>query len=65
MHAIVFERPGEPLVVQDVPVPEIGADDVLLEVKASGVCYTDLRLIDGGDRGEGGAGSFRGMSRWV
>ena len=54
MHAIVFERPGKPLVVQDVPVPEIGADDVLLEVKASGVCYTDLRLIDGGDRGEGG-----------
>lgn len=54
MRAIVFERSGEPLAVQDVPTPEIGADDVLLEVKASGVCYTDLRLIDGGDRGERG-----------
>jgi len=52
MRAAVLERRGEPLAVRDVAVPEIGVGEVLVAVKASGVCYTDLRLIDGPDRAE-------------
>lgn len=34
--------------VRDVPVPVIGHDDVLLEVKAAGVCGSDISFDDGG-----------------
>jgi len=34
------------LSLQDVGVPEIGADDVLVEVKAAAVCGTDLHIWD-------------------
>ncbi len=34
--------------LRDVPVPEIGDDDVLLEVKATGVCGSDIAFDDGG-----------------
>ncbi len=34
--------------LRDVPVPEIGDDDVLLEVKAAGVCGSDIAFDDGG-----------------
>lgn len=33
--------------VREVPVPEIGPDEVLVAVRAAGVCLTDLHLIDG------------------
>ena len=34
--------------IRDVPVPEIGDDDILLEVKAAGVCGSDIAFDDGG-----------------
>lgn len=34
--------------LRDVPIPEIGDDDVLLEVKAAGVCGSDIAFDDGG-----------------
>jgi D-arabinose 1-dehydrogenase-like Zn-dependent alcohol dehydrogenase len=46
MRAAVFDGQAPPLTIEDVPVPEIGPDEVLVEIKASGVCFTDLRLID-------------------
>ena len=52
MRAAVWERPGEPLALRDRPIPEIGPNDVLVEVKASGVCFTDLRVIDGRPEGD-------------
>src|SRR4029077_19438709 len=45
--AAVLVRVGEPLVIQDVPVPEIGPDEVLIETHACGVCRTDLHIQDG------------------
>jgi D-arabinose 1-dehydrogenase-like Zn-dependent alcohol dehydrogenase len=51
MRAAVWERPGAGLALRDRPIPEIGPDDVLVEVKASGVCFTDLRVIDGRPEG--------------
>lgn len=42
MHAY-----NQPLVLEDVPVPDIAADEVLLKVTAAGMCRTDVQLIDG------------------
>ncbi len=47
MRAMVLERPGQPLVLRDLPVPETGPGHVLLRVHACGVCRTDLHIIDG------------------
>ncbi|MGV9674334.1 zinc-binding dehydrogenase [Nocardia sp. NPDC003482] len=35
------------LEVEEVPVPEPGADHVLIKVEAAGVCLSDVHLIDG------------------
>ena len=32
---------------EEVPMPEIGCDDVLIKVKAAGLCGTDLEVYDG------------------
>lgn len=47
MRAMVLRSPGEPLVAEDLPVPEPGAGQVLVEIAACGVCRTDLHVIDG------------------
>lgn len=47
MRAMVLERPGQPLVLRDLPVPEPGPGHVLLRVHACGVCRTDLHIVDG------------------
>jgi threonine dehydrogenase-like Zn-dependent dehydrogenase len=33
--------------LRDVVVPEIGEDDILLEVKAAGICGSDIGFYDG------------------
>ncbi len=47
MRAMVLERPGGPLKPRQRPVPEPGPGQILLRVKACGVCRTDLHLVDG------------------
>lgn len=37
----------QPLRLEEVPVPEIAADEVLLKVGAAGMCRTDVQLMDG------------------
>jgi S-(hydroxymethyl)glutathione dehydrogenase/alcohol dehydrogenase len=44
--AIAYEV-GQPLVLEDLPVPDVGPRDVLVRVTASGICHTDLNVIDG------------------
>jgi 2-desacetyl-2-hydroxyethyl bacteriochlorophyllide A dehydrogenase len=46
MKAVVVQRPGE-VRVENVPAPEIGPKDVLIEVGACGICGTDIHIIDG------------------
>jgi propanol-preferring alcohol dehydrogenase len=46
MRAAVAEQLAAPLVLKDLPVPQAGPGEVILNVKACGVCYTDLRIID-------------------
>jgi (R,R)-butanediol dehydrogenase/meso-butanediol dehydrogenase/diacetyl reductase len=40
----VYERPGE-LTVEDRPVPDVGPDDVLLEVSHCGICGSDIHFV--------------------
>jgi propanol-preferring alcohol dehydrogenase len=47
MRAMVLEKAGEPLRLQERAVPEPGPDQVLLRVRACGVCRTDLHVVDG------------------
>jgi propanol-preferring alcohol dehydrogenase len=47
MQAAVLDRPGEPLQLRDVPLPEPDDGEVLLRVRACGVCRTDLHIVDG------------------
>ncbi|HEY7196361.1 MAG TPA: zinc-dependent alcohol dehydrogenase family protein [Gaiellaceae bacterium] len=44
---MVLDAPGTPLRPAEVPDPEPGAGQVLLRVRACGVCRTDLHVVDG------------------
>jgi propanol-preferring alcohol dehydrogenase len=44
---MVLERPGRPLLLQELPVPEPGPGQVLLRIRACGVCRTDLHIVAG------------------
>jgi propanol-preferring alcohol dehydrogenase len=47
MRAMVLDRPRQPLRTADLPEPDPGPGQVLLRVRACGVCRTDLHLLDG------------------
>lgn len=47
MKAAVVHKFGDPLVVEDVPIPEVGPGQILMKVAASGVCHTDLHAACG------------------
>ena len=44
MRALVKTGPRPGLELADVPVPEIGINDVLIRVKRTGICGTDLHI---------------------
>ena len=46
MKALVKARAGPGLELDDVPVPALGRDDVLIRVLRTGVCGTDLHIYD-------------------
>jgi len=51
MNAAVLARPASvasrPLEIRDIPVPTAGPGQVLLRVRACGVCRTDLHVVEG------------------
>ena len=47
MRAMVLQQPGQPLQLQQVPQPEPGPGEVLVQVTACAVCRTDLHVVDG------------------
>lgn len=47
MRALLLESPHRPLALSEVPKPSPSANEVLLRVRACGVCRTDLHLVDG------------------
>jgi len=47
MHAMVLEKPGTALAMDDRAVPACGPGEILVEIAACGVCRTDLHVVDG------------------
>jgi propanol-preferring alcohol dehydrogenase len=47
MRAMVLEAPCEPLLEQRVQIPRLGHGQLLIRVRACGVCRTDLHVSDG------------------
>jgi propanol-preferring alcohol dehydrogenase len=47
MRAMVLDAPGQPLRAAELPVPEPRGGELLIRVRACGVCRTDLHVLDG------------------
>src|SRR6516225_10832264 len=47
MRAMVLERPGQPLRSAELAQPVPGPSQILVRVRACGVCRTDLHVVDG------------------
>ncbi|KXL46467.1 hypothetical protein M433DRAFT_65650 [Acidomyces richmondensis BFW] len=45
--AQVIEKTGGPVQYKEIPVQEPGPDEVLVNIKYSGVCHTDLHAVNG------------------
>ncbi len=49
MQALLLQSPNN-WAITEIPVPEIGPDEVLIKVKFAGICNTDLEILDGRDQ---------------
>jgi 2-desacetyl-2-hydroxyethyl bacteriochlorophyllide A dehydrogenase len=47
MKAVRLVKVGSPLEMQEIPVPAIGEKDVLVRVKAAGICHSDVHYRAG------------------
>ncbi len=47
MRAMILESGARRLRLAEVPIPEFGPEEVLIQVHACGVCRTDLHIVDG------------------
>lgn len=47
MKAAVVRGFGEPLVIEELPIPEVGPGQALVKIVATGVCHTDLHAAQG------------------
>ena len=47
MRAMILEKPRQPLIAVDLPEPSPGPGQLLIRVRACGVCRTDLHVVDG------------------
>ncbi len=47
MRAMILDAPLQPLRPADIPRPEPGPGQLLIQVRACGVCRTDLHIADG------------------
>lgn len=48
MKAAVFEEINKPLIIKNIPIPQIDDNEVLVKVVACGVCHTDLHYMEHG-----------------
>lgn len=47
MKAVRFVGVNKPLELQEIPIPEIGVRDILVKVKAAGICHSDAHYRSG------------------
>jgi threonine 3-dehydrogenase len=46
MKALVKSKPERGLWLEEVPIPEIGINDVLIHVDRTSICGTDVHIYD-------------------
>ncbi len=47
MRAVQLLAPGQPVVDREVPIPKCGPDEVLVRVRAAGICHSDVHYRAG------------------
>lgn len=47
MKAVRLIKPGQPVEMEELPIPQIGQKDVLVRVKAAGICHSDAHYRAG------------------
>jgi propanol-preferring alcohol dehydrogenase len=47
MTAVQMIDYGKPLEIREVPIPEVRGEEVLVKIEASGLCHSDIHLMDG------------------
>lgn len=47
MKAVRLIRAGEPLQMQDIPIPPLGERDILVRIRAAGICHSDVHYRAG------------------
>ena len=47
MKAVRLIEYEKPLAMQEIPIPGIGTQDVLVRVKAAGICHSDVHYRSG------------------
>lgn len=47
MKAVRLVETGQPLELHEIPIPEVGPQDVLVNVKAAGICHSDAHYRAG------------------
>ncbi len=52
MKSVRLIKPGSPLALQEIETPRAGANDILIRVKASGICHSDAHYRAGISRVE-------------
>ncbi len=62
MRAALLEKTRTPLALRDIPEPVPGPGQLLIRVRACGVCRTDLHVVDGELSGEAGRSAGSGAA---
>lgn len=47
MKAAIAHHFGKPSIIEEIPIPKIRPHQVLVQIKACGVCHTDLHAVNG------------------
>jgi 2-desacetyl-2-hydroxyethyl bacteriochlorophyllide A dehydrogenase len=47
MRAVRLIEPKRPVVMEEIDIPHVGAEDVLIRVKAAGICHSDAHYRSG------------------
>lgn len=47
MKAVQMVGINKPLELQEIPIPDIGEQDILVKIKAAGICHSDVHYLKG------------------
>jgi S-(hydroxymethyl)glutathione dehydrogenase/alcohol dehydrogenase len=50
MKAAILYEARRPLEIEELEMPQVGDEDVLIKVAVCGVCHTDLKVVEGRNR---------------